>query len=69
MKQAIANLFFVSVLVAAIGGCDTGSTLTNSSTPAQRYDPNSTSEENRRMVRDKMIEQGTDPAEAEAFTS
>lgn len=33
------------------------------------YDPNSTTESNRRLVREKMIEQGVDADEAEAFTS
>jgi hypothetical protein len=35
---------------------------------SKSFDPNDVSEENRRLVRDKMIENGTSPADAEAFT-
>jgi hypothetical protein len=34
----------------------------------RQFDRNDVSEENRRLVRDKMIENGTSPADAEAFT-
>jgi len=57
----------VVFLVSLVSNNDSDSTTPTPSTN-RRYDPNSTSETDRQMIRDKMIEQGADTTEAEAFT-
>lgn len=59
------------VLVASFGiilicGCEP--VRDNPKPTTQGFDQNDVSEEKRRLVRDKMIENGTSPADAEAFT-
>ena len=56
-------LLVISLLLFAAVGC--GSSDSYDSAP----DELDTSEESRRRVTDKMIEQGSDPDSAEAFTS
>ena len=66
---AIFGVMFLLVLF--LGGLSRGCQSTATSTPgrlAPSYDPNSTSEESRQMVRDQMINQGVKPAEADSFT-
>ena len=56
-------LFMVSLLLLAMGcGADVDYGIDTS----KEFD---TSESNRRAITDKMIENGSDPTEAEAFTS
>ena len=69
------KVFDRSVLIALFGiilicGCECGCTpVEDSPKPTtQRFDENDISEEKRRLIRDKMIENGSDPAEAEVFT-
>ena len=69
MKTRFATIVLSSLFAALIAGSDAGSVSDTNTRPAMRYDPDSTSEENRQMVRDQMIKQGTAPNEAEAFTS
>ena len=66
MKRVITLLLTVAVafLLCMAIGCDTNDS-SYQSTPGEL----DTSEESRRRVTDKMIEDGSDPIDAEAFTS
>jgi hypothetical protein len=64
MKRVITLLLTVAFLLCMAIGCGTNDS-SYQSTPGEL----DTSEESRRKVTDKMIEQGSDPTDAEAFTS
>ena len=67
MKRVITLLLTVVVafLLCVVIGCGNDDSSSYQSTPGEI----DTSEEARRRVTDKMIEQGSDPTDAEAFTS
>lgn len=69
----IVLIVFVLWLASnAIKGCSSSPEKTPDSQPTlydpSRYDPNSTSEKDRLLVRDQMVKNGTDPVDAEVFT-
>lgn len=64
MRRVITLLLTVAFLLCLTIGCGT-----NGSSYQSTPDELDTSEESRRRVTDKMIEDGSDPIDAEAFTS
>lgn len=69
MTRVITLLLTVvaAFLLCLAVGCDTNDSSSYQST--YTYDEEDTSEEARLRLTDEMIEQGSDPIEAEAFTS
>lgn len=58
-------------LLSVLAGCNRPMTPPRNDTPVhsgQPFNPNSTSEPNRQMIRDEMIRRGSRPDEAEVFT-
>jgi len=65
MRTLKVCLLIITLCLFSLAGCSDSYESTYESTPSGL----DTSEESRRRVTDKMIEQGSDPIEAEAFTS